>query len=85
MKRIVFGLILIVTVPYLVGSVTAADLDGRYSNSPLKPWLDHLASGKGSAARWRMAKRSQTPIGTQRTAIIESGSKLAGSMFSTMR
>ena len=47
MKRIVFGLILIVTVPCLVGSVTARDLDGRYANSPLKPWIDHLASGKG--------------------------------------
>lgn len=25
----------------------ARDLDGRYANSPLKPWFDHLASGKG--------------------------------------
>jgi hypothetical protein len=47
MKRIVFGLILIVIVACLVGSVTARDLDGRYTNSPLKPWFDHLASGKG--------------------------------------
>lgn len=23
------------------------DLDGRYAQSPLKPWFDHLASGKG--------------------------------------
>src|SRR5271169_288955 len=47
MKRIVFGLILIVIVACLVGSVTARDLDGRYANSPLKPWFDQLASGKG--------------------------------------
>lgn len=26
---------------------SARDLDGRYANSPLKPWFDHLASGKG--------------------------------------
>lgn len=25
----------------------ARDLDGRYANSPLKSWFDHLASGKG--------------------------------------
>jgi hypothetical protein len=47
MKRIVFGLILSVVVGCLVGSVRARDLDGRYANSPLKPWFDHLASGKG--------------------------------------
>jgi len=46
MKRIVFGLILGVILPYLVGSVTARDLDGRYANSPLKSWFDRLASGK---------------------------------------
>jgi hypothetical protein len=25
----------------------ARDIDGRFANSPLKPWFDHLASGKG--------------------------------------
>ena len=24
------------------------DLDGRYANSPLKPWFDHLKSGNGA-------------------------------------
>jgi hypothetical protein len=47
MKRVVFGLTLSVIVAGLVGSVTARDLDGRYANSPLKPWFDQLASGKG--------------------------------------
>jgi hypothetical protein len=47
MKRIVFGLILSMLAAWLVGSVSARDLDGRYANSPLKPWFDHLASGKG--------------------------------------
>jgi hypothetical protein len=30
-----------------VGSAFGRDLDGRYANSPLKPWFDQLASGKG--------------------------------------
>ena len=47
MKRIVFVLSLGVTVGCLVVGVHARDLDGRYANSPLKPWFDHLASGKG--------------------------------------
>jgi hypothetical protein len=47
MKRIVFGLTLCFIVICLVGSVRARDLDGRYANSPLKPWFDQLASGKG--------------------------------------
>ena len=25
----------------------ARDLDGRYANSPLKPWFDQLKSGRG--------------------------------------
>jgi hypothetical protein len=47
MKRIVFGLTLCFIVIGLVGGVRARDLDGRYANSPLKPWFDQLASGKG--------------------------------------
>src|ERR1700726_4874413 len=47
MIRIVLGLTLSMIVACLVGSVLARDLDGRYANSPLKPWFDHLASGRG--------------------------------------
>src|SRR5260370_17140098 len=47
MIRIVFGLHLGLVVASFIGSVTARDLDGRYANSPLKSWFDHLASGKG--------------------------------------
>ena len=47
MKRIVFGLTLSIMAASLVGSVTARDLDGRYADSPLKSWFDHLASGRG--------------------------------------
>ncbi len=47
MKRIAFALILSLVVACVVGGVRARDLDGRYANSPLKPWFDHLSSGKG--------------------------------------
>ena len=47
MKRIVFALSLSVVVACFVGRVSARDLDGHYADSPLKPWFDHLASGRG--------------------------------------
>lgn len=31
----------------LIAPSIARDLDGRYANSPLKEWFNHLASGKG--------------------------------------
>jgi hypothetical protein len=34
-------------ITLLVFPVQARDPDGRYANSPLKPWFDHLTSGKG--------------------------------------
>jgi hypothetical protein len=43
---ILAAIALIILVAMLVGA-HARDLDGRYANSPLKPWFDHLASGKG--------------------------------------
>jgi hypothetical protein len=39
----VFALCVTISVP---GYVIARD-DGRYADSPLKPWFDKLASGKG--------------------------------------
>ena len=51
MKRIVFGLTLSTVVVCVVGTGVARDLDGRYANSPLKSWFDHLASGKGGNTR----------------------------------
>ncbi len=47
MKRVVFGMTLGMMAASLDGSVTARDLDGRYTSSPLKSWFDHLASGRG--------------------------------------
>jgi hypothetical protein len=35
-----------ILVSVLIGTVQARD-DGRYSQSPLKPWFDNLRSGKG--------------------------------------
>jgi len=37
---------LIASAAVLAGSAAARD-DGRYANSPLKPWFDSLRSGKG--------------------------------------
>ena len=31
----------------LLSAVSARNLDGRYADSPLKDWFDHLASGNG--------------------------------------
>lgn len=31
----------------MISGVKARDLDGRYVASPLKPWFDHLSSGRG--------------------------------------
>ena len=47
MKGIVFGFTLSVLITCLISGVSARDPDGRYANSPLKLWFDHLASGKG--------------------------------------
>ncbi|HMF76441.1 MAG TPA: hypothetical protein VK604_12325 [Bryobacteraceae bacterium] len=43
MRLPLFGAILAV----LAASTVAARDDGRYANSPLKPWFDSLKSGKG--------------------------------------
>lgn len=44
MKPFVLGVAL---ATLLNGSVAARDSDGRYAQSPLKPWFDQLKSGKG--------------------------------------
>ena len=40
------GLAAIVLVALITGNAAARD-DGRYANSPLKPWFDSLRSGRG--------------------------------------
>jgi hypothetical protein len=32
---------------FVIASATARDLDGRYADSPLHDWFNHLASGRG--------------------------------------
>jgi hypothetical protein len=46
MKTSVFSFIFGTVVALLIGAVEARD-DGRYMQSPLKPWFDSLKSGKG--------------------------------------
>jgi hypothetical protein len=45
-KTSVLGLSFVVLVAAFIGAAQARD-DGRYSQSPLKPWFDSLKSGKG--------------------------------------
>jgi hypothetical protein len=45
-KTSVLGLSFVVLVAAFIGTAQARD-DGRYSQSPLKPWFDSLKSGKG--------------------------------------
>jgi hypothetical protein len=46
MKTSIVGLSFGMVVALFVGAVQARD-DGRYMQSPLKPWFDSLKSGKG--------------------------------------
>ena len=83
MKRIVFGLILSLVVACVVGGVRARDLDGRYANSPLKPWFDHLASGKGLCCSMADGESVADPDWESKTATIGYGSRKSGSTFPT--
>jgi len=47
MKRILLGLSVGVSFAFVIVSATARDLDGRYADSPLHDWFNHLASGRG--------------------------------------
>jgi hypothetical protein len=47
MKRILLGLTFCILFAYHVGGVVARDLDGRYADSPLHDWFNHLASSRG--------------------------------------
>ena len=46
MKFLGVAVALMISAALVAGSATARD-DGRYANSPLKPWFDSLRSGKG--------------------------------------
>jgi hypothetical protein len=44
---IVAGIFAVLALGLALSGAHARDLDGRYANSPLKPWFDKLSSGKG--------------------------------------
>ena len=46
MKRILL-LTVGILVPCFFGGVNARDLDGRYADSPLRDWFNHLSSSRG--------------------------------------
>ena len=47
MCRLIYLAVLALYLTTLVSSQLNARDDGRFANSPLKPWFDRLASGKG--------------------------------------
>jgi hypothetical protein len=47
MKRVLF-LSIGVLFAFVIVSATARDLDGRYADSPLHDWFNHLASGRAT-------------------------------------
>ena len=83
MKTSIFGSSFGILVSVLIGTVQARD-DGRYSQSPLKPWFDNLRSGKGPVQMLTVLLL-QIRIGNPRAAIIVSASTTSGSTFPTMR
>ena|ERR1700686_2063725 len=84
MKTSIFGSSFGILVSVLIGTVQARD-DGRYSQSPLKPWFDNLRSGKGPCCSDADGFLLQIRIGNPRAAIIVSASTTSGSTFPTMR
>ncbi|HML08454.1 MAG TPA: hypothetical protein VK430_10065 [Xanthobacteraceae bacterium] len=44
---LIVAVVVLCSTVFVANSACARDLDGRYANSPLKPWFDQLASGKG--------------------------------------
>ena len=44
---LIAAVVVLCATVFAANSAAARDPDGRYANSPLKPWFDQLASGKG--------------------------------------
>jgi hypothetical protein len=83
MKTYVLGFTFGIVVSLLVGAVQARD-DGRYMQSPLKPWLTVSGPARGRVVQMPMVLQFQIRIGNPRTAIIVSASKKSGSRFPMM-
>lgn len=59
--------------------------DGRYANSPLKPWFDQLQSARGLCCSVADGFAVSDPDGIRRTAIFAYGSTENGSTFRPMQ
>ena len=83
-KTSVLGLSFVVLVAAFVGAAQARD-DGRYSQSPLKPWFDSLKSGKGPCCSDADGFAVSDRIETRGAAITLSASITNGLTFLMMR
>jgi hypothetical protein len=83
MKTPFLGSAIGLLVALLVGPAQARD-DGRYSQSPLKPWFDSLKSGRDYVAPMLMVPLFQIRIGNRKTATTGFASTTNGSMFRMM-
>jgi hypothetical protein len=63
MKPILLGLTVGILFAYHVGGVVARDLDGRYADSPLHDWFNHLASGRGLCCSMADGETLADPVG----------------------
>src|ERR1700724_967324 len=84
MKTSIFGSSFGILVSVLIGTVQARD-DGRYSQSPLKPWLTASGPARGHVVQMLTVLQLRIRIGNPRAAIIVSASTTSGSTFPTMR
>ena len=83
-RTTVLGLRFVVLVAAFIGAAQARD-DGRYSQSPLKPWFDSLKSGKGPCCSDADGFAVSDPDWESRTAITLSASITNGLTFLMMR
>ena len=83
-KTSVLGLSFVVLVAAFIGTAQARD-DGRYSQSPLKPWFDSLKSGKGPCCSDADGFAVSDRIGNRGAAITLSASITNGLTFLMMR
>jgi hypothetical protein len=84
MKPSVLGLTFGILVVVFIGAVLARD-DGRYMQSPLKPWFDSLKSGKGPCCSDADGFAVSDPDWESKAGITVSVSITSGSTFPMMQ
>jgi hypothetical protein len=72
MKRILLDLTVGISFAFLTVSAAARDLDGRFADSPLHDWFNHLTSGRGLCCSMADGEPLLIPIGNQRKGITVS-------------